>query len=328
MNLPSFTADASLYRSATSYGVFPSLPALTPASIAASGVGLASALYQVGIHGELTFGSRQPPRDLVPVGYACNTVQLSACNNEAQLNFERCRIACDSVCAPAERYPSLYATGWCKTCRDAAGDCGYLLQAALDDCRRWAGCPAGYVCMQDLQRPQVERCCTLDAVLCGGICRSSECPPGKALSPLTCSCECPPIACRAPFIVDSAACTCKCPTQCPIGFLQDPVDCGCSCPPGTANCREKCVVLGVDRFNCGSCGVVCGPDEDCCFGECVWLNRDPNCGGCAVDCRRKQQTCCAPGGQSRGYCADLGTRRNCGACGHACRTGEDCCSGI
>lgn len=45
--------------------------------------------------------------------------------------------------------------------------------------------------------------------------------------------------------------------------------CGAPGDQGFARCNGTCVILSVDRFHCGACGVVCEAEERCQDGMCV-----------------------------------------------------------
>ncbi|CAN8294108.1 unnamed protein product [Cochlearia groenlandica] len=50
-------------------------------------------------------------------------------------------------------------------------------------------------------------------------------------------------------------------------------------------CRNRCVNLTTDRFNCGKCGRTCRFSEICCNGYCVNPMFDKrHCGGCFKKC--------------------------------------------
>jgi hypothetical protein len=43
--------------------------------------------------------------------------------------------------------------------------------------------------------------------------------------------------------------------------------CVTECPQWTTRCGDRCVGLGIDKYNCGSCGHVC--DHMCVLGVCI-----------------------------------------------------------
>jgi hypothetical protein len=158
------------------------------------------------------------------------------------------------------------------------------------------------------------------------------------------ACPCPPFAV---CIVDSssptgcmlAGQTCYCE---PIG-----VPCtGCVCPPSWTYCGKLCVNLKTSWSNCGTCGHVCPPNQNCengvcvcaspytlCGSDCVDSSSDPsNCGSCGNLCPSymicSNATCVCPSGLSLcgTDCVDLSSDpSNCGSCGNLC-TGEKICS--
>ncbi|KAL3629778.1 hypothetical protein CASFOL_027000 [Castilleja foliolosa] len=60
-------------------------------------------------------------------------------------------------------------------------------------------------------------------------------------------------------------------------------------------CNKKCVDLGYDNENCGTCNKRCAFEETCCNGKCVNLGYDKtNCGFC--------NNWCMPGNCVFGMC--------------------------
>lgn len=53
------------------------------------------------------------------------------------------------------------------------------------------------------------------------------------------------------------------------GQARDFDQCGAPGDQGIALCNGACVILSVDRFHCGACGVVCEAEERCQSGMCV-----------------------------------------------------------
>lgn len=254
---------------------------------------------------------------LVPMGYSCNSSSLPNCESGAKSAHNSCRSTCDILCS----YPNI--------CGHCYWDCDYQFEVALNQCRSLYGCPAGYVCQEDLKRHGSSYCCPLDQLPCDGMCRSPICPPRQSISPVTCNCQCPPLICLPHQVPDFNECKCKCSNVCPLGFLQDEASCRCYCPQGKTECNGRCVVLEVDRENCGRCGNACKPDkEDCCHGVCSRLDRDPHCGACGTDCHLINRTCCTPSGSSWGRCTKLDTDNdNCGSCLNRCLGGRVCSLG-
>jgi len=139
-----------------------------------------------------------------------------------------------------------------------------------------------------------------------------------------------------------------------------------ACAPNTQVCcsdplggPSQCLFnwnLSNDTNNCGTCGNVCGPGEQCsqgvcrcpsdwgdpyfarCDGVCSYLAENQNCGACGNACSGPAQCVAGPTGNScfcpvhpmvdptcNNQCTDLGyDEANCGTCGHACNTGERC----
>jgi Stigma-specific protein, Stig1 len=310
MLMPSFYASNSLYRSHHTYAtVFESANRVSREMGSFGQMPLGPlGPFEPPIR-PLPFNPYEPVTPLIPVGYHCDQAELDECRATAAFEHARCQLR--------------IGMDWNG---NAPWICQYELEEQLDDCRRLHGCPASYQCTQDLKQTAVGYCWPTGKEACDGICVE----PCRSLlhrrDVNTCSCECG-VHCRPPLVTDENTCLCKCPSTCPTGFLQNPRTCECRCPAGLTPCNDKCVDLQVDRKNCGRCGSDCGPQEECCFGNCVPLNRDPNCGTCSNDCSGKGQTCCAPNGASRGVCTTLGTSTNCAGCGNTCHGNERCCNG-
>jgi hypothetical protein len=122
------------------------------------------------------------------------------------------------------------------------------------------------------------------------------------------------------------------------------------CPAGMTPCGEVCVNTDTSRNNCGACGNVCDPIEQCEEGACVCpldegalecdgvcvdpLTDSLNCGGCGNACEAPAfcagGDCTCPGDASRMRlcgvnCVDIFTDSgNCGGCGIACTDGQMC----
>jgi hypothetical protein len=77
----------------------------------------------------------------------------------------------------------------------------------------------------------------------------------------------------------------------------------------TAPGMSYCADLRYDRYNCGSCGIVCSPSSYCSDGQCQE--------GTPPGCQPPMMTCSSPEGAS--YCIDPRyDRNNCGGCGIVC----------
>jgi hypothetical protein len=130
-----------------------------------------------------------------------------------------------------------------------------------------------------------------------------------------------------------------------------------TCSTDQKLCGGTCVTVDTDAANCGACGNVCGPNQQClggscacpedrdtCGTACVELASDPaHCGACgnacagALLCTRNDAgvTACAAACAGTGQiacgraCVNLQTNRsNCGACGRACGSREHCTAGL
>lgn len=134
------------------------------------------------------------------------------------------------------------------------------------------------------------------------------------------------------------------------------------CFTGEVKCASACVVVSVDRNNCGACGNACAAGQVCSAGHCGGTcpqgaqacpgdggdlycasveTDNANCGACGSrcpplnvcvsskctsTCASGQVMCPMDGGPS--YCAKLDTdNANCGACGNVCGALEECVSG-
>ena len=111
--------------------------------------------------------------------------------------------------------------------------------------------------------------------------------------------------------------------------------------------RNQCLAVcracnGNTSRLCGSCGgyVCCASSAVCCNGVCTTVNSDPhNCGGCGIVCGPGQNcvgNLCQSagpcfGGQMLcdGVCREIALDpSNCGGCGIACGPGENCAGGL
>ena len=82
------------------------------------------------------------------------------------------------------------------------------------------------------------------------------------------------------------------------------------CPLPQTICGGACVDLGVDAKNCGACGHVCAPTEQC------------SAGSCASPCSAGEVACSS-------VCVNLLTDPNhCGQCSDICPQGQRCAAGI
>jgi len=197
---------------------------------------------------------------------------------------------------------------------DDKNNCGECGNVCDDICvNGQCGCPTGQTLCADGQ------CHDLDKEngncgACGNVCPA---PPSPSPYPASwrITVECIQGRCNQP----------KCQTRfmdCNLDFLDSGGD-GCETPT-------------TDRNNCGSCGNVCNPGEDCIGGQCFCrcgaichtaINSDPdNCGACAHKCP----------GDRRSLDSTIGTdpahgKPSCeqGACGYTCTPNwGDCDSDI
>ena len=56
------------------------------------------------------------------------------------------------------------------------------------------------------------------------------------------------------------------------------------CPDYMICCNRECIDARFDPENCGSCGVTCKEDENCCDGQCTPKTDPDNCGVCGHVC--------------------------------------------
>lgn len=88
---------------------------------------------------------------------------------------------------------------------------------------------------------------------------------------------------------------------------------GVVCKPGTVPCGSGCVDPASDRRNCGTCGNICGAQQDC----------TPQASGASACACRAGTSLCADGICS----ATQFDAKNCGTCGNACAGGQVCETG-
>jgi hypothetical protein len=120
------------------------------------------------------------------------------------------------------------------------------------------------------------------------------------------------------------------------GSLVATAGCSPACTNGSC-CSGKCVELGNDPVNCGTCGSTCGTDEKCVAGSCKGCT--PNCplGSCGDDGCGASCGDCLPGNAcvmsacvpctpqcSGKACGDDGCGGSCGTClpGQGCDAGQ------
>ena len=127
---------------------------------------------------------------------------------------------------------------------------------------------------------------------------------------------------------------------------------GVVCKPGTLPCGTGCIDPTSDRRNCGSCGNICGAQQDCLASECLCRPGTErcsdgtcaatdfdakNCGQCGAACAMGQvceagacQTSCTPGRlRCNASCVDAASdESHCGACDVVCAQGQQCKGGV
>ena len=83
------------------------------------------------------------------------------------------------------------------------------------------------------------------------------------------------------------------------------------CAAGQVNCGSACADVSTDPHNCGSCGVVCQPGQECVSGACTAA---ASCAAGMTKCgARCVNTAIAP--------------KNCGSCGVVCQPSQECVNG-
>ncbi len=129
---------------------------------------------------------------------------------------------------------------------------------------------------------------------------------------------------------------------------------GVVCKPGTVPCGSGCIDPASDRRNCGACGNICGPQQDCtlqgensvctcragtslCEGLCSATDFDAtNCGRCGAACAVGQvcetgmckESCTLGLLRCGASCVDSASdESNCGGCGVVCAQGQQCIAG-
>jgi hypothetical protein len=215
--------------------------------------------------------------------------------------------------------------------------------------------------------------CESGQTLCGNRCIQGPCGRTCEYGQMCSTGSCTAIVCPSSLTACGSGCS---DTQ------RDPRNCGacdnaceqqgavciagtCGCGPGTSTCAigseiAACVNLSSDRYNCGTCGMICPSGTICASGQCqsvqcpqgqrlcgdrcVDINTDSrNCGGCAEvpgdsapmpgPCPDGQCQCTdgrtecpfGEGGICRNLQSDPG---NCGACGNSCDQGQRCQAGV
>ena len=205
------------------------------------------------------------------------------------------------------------------------------------------GCVAGKLCFADADC--ADQICTLNRcsapscsdglkngtetdIDCGGAC--AACPIAKSCVLTT--------DCQSTFCVDAGCVDASC-SDALRGGTETDVDCGGGCSP-CANGKACARNADCQSASCtnGSCGSTCTMPLSSCDAGCVDARHDPNnCGGCGTVCPPGDQcvsgTCtlvCAGGSRSCGgpFCIDPGSNAaHCGMCNHACSLGEVCING-
>ncbi len=247
----------------------------------------------------------------------CNEVQLTECLHEAGGAEGRCWSLCGFQCPRNATLQNCgYSFGGCCTCLN---QCVQTFEFASQICDLKYGCAPGNACRADMNPSYtgVELCCPQTLIACGGRCRSQFCPAEKSYDPRICDCACNPKTCPGAQVVDRVFCDCVCPNLCVPPFVNDPYTCDCVCPTGLTDCDGICVDTSLNRNNCGMCGTICLPNEDCCHGSCARIDVDEQCGHCDAPCS-PDQTCCTSASGRRG-CVNLqNDRNNCGTCNTPC----------
>ena len=226
--------------------------------------------------------------------------------------------ACELVCAPVAGVGygdcNGLAEDGCETRLDTKENCGACGNVCDDVCVQGkCGCPAGQELCADGQ------CHDLKAErnncgACGNVCPA---PPSPS-----------PYPASMHIAFDCVQGQCNTP-KCAARWADCNFDLG---EPDSDGCEASTS----DRNNCGGCGNVCGPGEDCVGGQCLCrcgaichtaINTDPdNCGACGHKCP----------GDRRSLDSKLGLdpahgKPTCeqGACGYGCSPNwGDCDSDI
>ena len=119
-----------------------------------------------------------------------------------------------------------------------------------------------------------------------------------------------------------------CGNSCPAGeSCQRDADgnYACMCPPGLTACKGRCVDLGTDLYNCGTCGALCvdldGLDGWTSVGTCVHGTCVRMCAAGRADCNGNLDDDCEVNTNS--------DPKNCGGCGIVCDAvaGQACVGG-
>ncbi|XP_057432598.1 stigma-specific STIG1-like protein 1 [Lotus japonicus] len=71
----------------------------------------------------------------------------------------------------------------------------------------------------------------------------------------------------------------------PLTCDKYPKICNVKGSAGPDCCKNKCVNLSTDEYNCGRCGKKCGFSKMCCQGKCVNpRTNEKHCGRCGNKC--------------------------------------------
>jgi hypothetical protein len=288
MNLPTFTAEASLYRTTKNYQIADALPFVR-------GVFLKLLDDAIPFVQEVILKHLSTPK-------TCDEGQLETDRQVALTDLQGCQSRCTRV-----PFKSCY-----QRCDTAFRN---NIQDAIDI---W-GCPRGTVCTSDVQS-NLHYCCPSGT--------AAACTPPKQLNAPRCQCECPSIPCAAPKIINQNTCQCECPSfPCSGIKVRDPNTCQCICPAPLKDCNGICVDSLKSKTNCGFCGNSCKQGEDCCNGLCKPLDTCSDCGFCGNSCDLALgEGCCNRVRKKLNTVLNCGIGDS--GCGTKCDPGESCEKGF
>ncbi len=247
---------------------------------------------------------------------------------------------------PAGQFVCPSATGAATACsthtedRNNCGACGNLCQPSQNcvagACVTPNPCPAGqFVCAS--ATGALGACSThtedrSNCGACGNVClQNQSCVAGRCVSPNACPAgqfvcasatgAATPCSTHSEDRNNCGACgnLCAASQSCVAGRCVSPNACPAGqfmCPSATG-AATACSTHTEDRNNCGACGNLCQPNQNCVAGVCVTPN----------PCMAGQFMCPSATGAATACSTHTEDRNNCGACGNLCQASQACVLG-